>query len=217
MTSNHKTIAVMNDGTRERSARADSGPSIMATTKADITGSRIGRARLKATMNRMTNIPMVADCAAVRQICATSATGLGSLTESAKRASRSGSVVGSRRWPVLVLTASMALITGEVPFGCPAPLPPIDSEGPADGLSACFTRTKTKIGYLGGDNASPNNPANTGLCGVHCGRHDGNGTGSHPVEDRLRPSAGEYLRQPHAELLCPRGYKARRREDKVQG
>src|SRR5215510_15347738 len=124
MTSNHKTIAVINDGTRERSARADSGPSIIVTTNADATGNRIGRARLKATINRMTNIPMVADCAAVRQICATSATGLGSLTESAKRASWPSSVLGSRRCPPLVLLASMALITGEVPFGCPRPLQP---------------------------------------------------------------------------------------------
>jgi hypothetical protein len=31
------------------------------TTKADATGNRTGRARLKATTNRMINIPMVAD------------------------------------------------------------------------------------------------------------------------------------------------------------
>jgi hypothetical protein len=71
------------------SARADSGPSIIVTTKADATGSRTGRAKLKATTSKMTNMPIVADCAAVRQRRDTSATGWGSLIAKSERARRS--------------------------------------------------------------------------------------------------------------------------------
>jgi len=68
-------------------------------------------------------MPIVADCAAVRQKWATSAIGWGSLTESAKRdprVVRGGSSFSVRRCPALLLPNSMALLTGEVPFGCPA-------------------------------------------------------------------------------------------------
>ncbi len=68
-------MAVSNVGMRARSARADSGPSIIVTTKADATGSSTGRARLSEAMSAITKIPTVAACDAVRQTCATSSTG----------------------------------------------------------------------------------------------------------------------------------------------
>ena len=83
---------------------------IMVTTKADTTGSKTGRARLSATTRRMTNMPIVADCAAVRQNRATSVIGLGSFTESEKpdwRPLRDTSCFSVRRCVGLVLTASM--------------------------------------------------------------------------------------------------------------
>ena len=60
--------------------------------KADAIGNKTDRARLNAMIKRITNMPMVADCAAVRQRLATSVTGLGSLTVSAKRAARALSI-----------------------------------------------------------------------------------------------------------------------------
>src|SRR5215510_3840302 len=113
-------MADTRDGIRYRSARDDSGPSIIVTTKAEATGNSSGRARLSATTTRITNIPIVADWAAVRQNRATSVTGCGSLTASEKldsRATREVPGFSTRRW-ALVTPASMAKITGEVPFGC---------------------------------------------------------------------------------------------------
>ena len=56
----------------------------MVTTKADTAGNKIGRAISSAAINKMTNMPMVAPCAAVRQTRDTSATGFGSLMPSLK-------------------------------------------------------------------------------------------------------------------------------------
>jgi hypothetical protein len=66
-------------------------------------------------------MPMVADCAAVRQRRETSVTGWGSLTENEKLGTRvlgELSSLSTRRCPALMLLCSMALITGQVPFGC---------------------------------------------------------------------------------------------------
>lgn len=118
-------MADAKDGILYRSARDDSGPSIIVTTKAEATGSRSGRAKLSATTRRITNIPIVADWAAVRQNRATSVTGCGSLTASEKfdwRAPREVPGFSTRRCPALLIPVSMAKITGEVPFGCPPPV-----------------------------------------------------------------------------------------------
>src|SRR5262249_60295605 len=102
------------------SARGDRGARRVVTTQAEAAGSSSGRGRLSGPTTRITTIPIVADWAAVRQNRAPSVTGCGSLTASEKldsRATREVPGFSTRRW-ALVTPASMAKITGEVPFGC---------------------------------------------------------------------------------------------------
>ena len=68
-------MAVSSEGMPARSARADSGPSIIVTTKAETSGNSSGLANSSAAMRRMTKMPIVATCDVVRQTRDTSATG----------------------------------------------------------------------------------------------------------------------------------------------
>ena len=89
----------------------------MVTTKADTTGSSTARPRSKAAINRMTKMPMVAACAAPRQIGRTAAGGCGSATGGGGRGL---AIIGFFRGALLPRVGTMHdAITGEPENGCP--------------------------------------------------------------------------------------------------